>query len=213
MKTDLFQSCGHCWVFQICWHTECSTFTASSFRIWSSSTGIPSPPVVLFVVMLPMAHLTSHSRCLALGEWSHHREYLGCEDLFCTVLLCIFATFSCWAMLSKPLIPFSVDEWSCVPSLLFTWSQAIVEVMKMMATSFTRSYAHTDVLSAPNPAAGHHRPMPLPKTPGHSWASLCHNSWCMKTYADTKTQHLEISIDFNVSKWNKRDFRSKKQQR
>ena len=36
-KTDLFQSCGHCWVFQICWHTECSTFTASSFRIWHSS--------------------------------------------------------------------------------------------------------------------------------------------------------------------------------
>ena len=24
MKTDLFQSCGHCWVFQICWHVECS---------------------------------------------------------------------------------------------------------------------------------------------------------------------------------------------
>ena len=23
MKTDLFQSCGHCWVFQICWHIEC----------------------------------------------------------------------------------------------------------------------------------------------------------------------------------------------
>ena len=31
MKTDLFQSCGHCWVFQICCHIECSTFTASSF--------------------------------------------------------------------------------------------------------------------------------------------------------------------------------------
>ena len=41
MKTDLFQSCGHCWVFQICWHIEGSTFTASSFRIWNSSTGIP----------------------------------------------------------------------------------------------------------------------------------------------------------------------------
>ena len=27
----------------ICWHIECSTFTASSFRIWNSSTGIPSP--------------------------------------------------------------------------------------------------------------------------------------------------------------------------
>ena len=36
MKTDLFQSCGHCWVFQICWHIECSTITASSFRIWNS---------------------------------------------------------------------------------------------------------------------------------------------------------------------------------
>ena len=41
MKTDLSQSCDHCWVFQICWHIECSTFTALSFRIWNSSTGIP----------------------------------------------------------------------------------------------------------------------------------------------------------------------------
>ena len=40
MKTDLFQSYGHCGVFQICCHTECSTFTASSFRILNSSVGI-----------------------------------------------------------------------------------------------------------------------------------------------------------------------------
>ena len=66
MKTDLFQSCGHCWVFYICWHIECSTFTASSFRIWKSSTGIPSPPLALFIVMLPKAHLTSQSQsCFA----------------------------------------------------------------------------------------------------------------------------------------------------
>ena len=32
MKTDLFQSCGHCWAFQISWHIVCSTFTASSFE-------------------------------------------------------------------------------------------------------------------------------------------------------------------------------------
>ena len=62
MKTDLFQSCGHCWVFQICWHIECSTFTASFFRILNSSVGIPSPPLALFVVMLPKALLTSHSK-------------------------------------------------------------------------------------------------------------------------------------------------------
>ena len=58
----LFQFRGHCWVFQICWHIECSTFTASSSRVWNSSTGIPSPPVALFIVMLSQAHLTSHSR-------------------------------------------------------------------------------------------------------------------------------------------------------
>ena len=62
MKTDLFQSCGHCWVFQICWHIECSTLTASFFRIWNSSTGIPWRLLALFIVMLPKAHLTSHSR-------------------------------------------------------------------------------------------------------------------------------------------------------
>ena len=88
MKTDIFQSCGHCWDFQICWHTECSIFTASSFRIWNSSTGIPSPPLALFVVMLSKATWLHIPGCLALGQWSH-RDYLGREDLFCTVLLCI----------------------------------------------------------------------------------------------------------------------------
>ena len=62
MKTDLFQSCGHCWVLQTFFHIECSTFTASSFRIWNSSAGIPSPPLALFILMLSQAHLTSHSR-------------------------------------------------------------------------------------------------------------------------------------------------------
>ena len=59
---DLFQSCGHCSVFQVCWHIEDSTFPASSFGIWNSSDGIPSPALALFVAMLPTAHLTSHSR-------------------------------------------------------------------------------------------------------------------------------------------------------
>ena len=93
MKTDLFQSCGHCRVVQICWHIECSTFTASSFRISKSSAGIPSPPLAFFVVILPKAHFTFIPGCLALIEWSHHRDYLGCEDLFC-IVLCILATSS-----------------------------------------------------------------------------------------------------------------------
>ena len=48
-----FQSWGHFWVFQICWYFECCTLTASSFQIWNSSGGIPSPPLGLFVAMLP----------------------------------------------------------------------------------------------------------------------------------------------------------------
>ena len=62
METNLFQSCGLCWVFQICCHFECRILTAASFRIWNSSAGIPWPLLALFIVMLPEAHLTSHSR-------------------------------------------------------------------------------------------------------------------------------------------------------
>ena len=40
IKTDLFQSCGHCQVFPICWDIECSTLTTSSFMILKSSAGI-----------------------------------------------------------------------------------------------------------------------------------------------------------------------------
>ena len=57
-----FQSCGHCWVFQICWQIEYSTFTSSSFRSWNSSTGIPSLPLALFMVILSKVHLTLYSR-------------------------------------------------------------------------------------------------------------------------------------------------------
>ena len=92
MKTDLFQSCGHCWVFQICLHIECSTFTASSFRIWNSSTGILSPPLALLTVMLPKAHLTSYSRMFG-SRWVITPSWLSesWRSFFCTVL-CILAT-------------------------------------------------------------------------------------------------------------------------
>ena len=71
-------------------------FTASSLRIWNSSTGIPSPPLALFVVMLFKVHLTSHSRISTLGEWAHHRGYLGHENLFLysSVYYCYFVLIS-----------------------------------------------------------------------------------------------------------------------
>ena len=95
MKSDIFQSCGHCWVFQICWHIECSTFTASSFRIWNSSTGIPSPPLVLFVVIIPKALLISDSR-MSGSRWVSTPSWSSgsWRCFFCAVLLCILATSS-----------------------------------------------------------------------------------------------------------------------
>ena len=46
IKTFLFQSCGHCWVFQICWHVECNSLTQSSFRIWNSWNSVTSTSFV-----------------------------------------------------------------------------------------------------------------------------------------------------------------------
>ena len=93
MKTDLSQSFGQCQVFQICWHFECSTFTASSFRIWNSSAGILSPPLALFVVIVSKAHLTSHSR-ISGSRWVITPSWLCWSWRFCTGLQCILATSS-----------------------------------------------------------------------------------------------------------------------
>ena len=70
--------------------------------------------------MLPKAPLTSHYRMLSLGEWSHYRGYLGHEDLFCIVLLCILATSSYYLLL--PLGPYCFCYLFC-PYLheIFIW--------------------------------------------------------------------------------------------
>ena len=92
MKTDLFQFFDHCWIFQICWHTECSTFTTSSFRVWNSSARIPLPLLALFVVMLPKAHLSSHSE-MSGSRWVITPPWLsGSLWSFFIVLLYILAT-------------------------------------------------------------------------------------------------------------------------
>ena len=95
MKAEFFQSCGYCWVFQICWHIECSTFTASPFWVWNSSAGIPSPPLALFVVRRPKAHLTSHPR-MSGSRWVTTPLWLSglLRPFSGAFLLCIFATSS-----------------------------------------------------------------------------------------------------------------------
>ena len=58
------------------------------------------------------------------------------------------------------------------PPCCLTWGQTVVEVMKIMGTSYKRSHACTAALNALNPAAGHRQPTPTPETPGHSRTCL-----------------------------------------
>ena len=92
-KTDLFQPCGHCWVFQICWHVDCSTFTVSSFRV--------CPQLALFIVMFPKAHLTLHSRMSGSRSVITPWWLSGSLRSFYIVLLCILATYSTVHVVAK----------------------------------------------------------------------------------------------------------------
>ena len=124
MKTDFFQSCGHCWVFLICWHTECSTCTASPFGTWNSSTGIPSPPLALLVVTLPKANLTSDSR-MSGSRWVITPSWLsGSWRSF----LCNTSVYSCHLFLifsasvrSIPFLSFIVP--------IFAWNVPLVSLI------------------------------------------------------------------------------------
>ena len=63
----------------------------------------------------------------------------------------------------------------------------MVEVMKIMVTSLKMSHSHTATLSAYDPEAGHHQPMPPPEIPG----DLC---TCLH-------QFLVVSLLFSPGSW------------
>ena len=148
MKTNLFQTRGHCWIFQICWHIECSTFTASSFRIWKSSIGIPLLLLALFVVMLLKTCLTSHSMMSGSrlviapswlsGLWKSFFKFFFCVFLppllnifcFCSVHtisvlyrahLCMQCSLMSLIFLNRFLLFLCIDHWGRLShlSLLF----------------------------------------------------------------------------------------------
>ena len=123
-KNWAFPVLWHWWVFQICCHIECSTFTASSFRIWNSSTGIPSPPLALFPVMLPKAHLTSHSR-MSGSKWvttplrlsRSLRSFLYNSSVYSCHLFLIYST----SVRSRPFLSFFEP--------IFAWNVPLVSLI------------------------------------------------------------------------------------
>ena len=76
--------------FSVFWHSECSTLTASSFSIWNSSAGIPSPPLASFVVMLTKTLLSAHSR-MSGSRWVTTPSWLSRSlGHFFVQFLCVF---------------------------------------------------------------------------------------------------------------------------
>ena len=162
MKTDLFQSCGHCWVFQVCWHIECSTFTASSFRIWNSSTGIPLSPLALFVVMLSKAHLTSHSR-MSGSRWVITPSWLSWSW---SSFLCSSSVYSCHLFLISSAYVRSIPFLSFIEPI-FVWLCYSVQ--------FSRSVASDSLQPHESQHSRPHCPSP---TPGVHSDSCPLSQWC-----------------------------------
>ena len=124
MKTDLFQSCGHCRVFQICWHIECSTLTASSLWVWNSSAGIS---------FLRSTWLHS-SGYLTLDEWLHHRKLSGPlrPFLYSSVYSCHLFLISFASVRFLPFLSFMVPvlAWHiCLVSPVFLKSSLVFPIL------------------------------------------------------------------------------------
>ena len=141
MKTDLFQSCGHFWVFQICWHIECSAFTESSFRIWNSSTGVPSPPLALSIVMLPKAHLTSHSR-MSGSRWVFTLLWLsGSWRSF----MYSFSLYSCYLFLISSALVRPIPFLSLIEPI-FAWNVPLLSLIILkVLTQYANKYGKLSI--------------------------------------------------------------------
>ena len=111
--------------FPSLWHIECSTFTASSFRIWNSSAGIPSLPLALSVVKLPKAHLASQvrisgSRWVITPWWLSRslRPFLYSSSVYS----CHFLISSA-SVMSIPFLSFIVP--------IFAWNVSLVSLISL----------------------------------------------------------------------------------
>ena len=112
--------------FPVCWHIECSTFTASSFRIWNSSTGIPLPLLTLFLVMLPRALLTLHSE-MPGSRWMITPLWLsGSWRSF----LYSSSVYSCHVFLITSAYVRSIPFLSCIEPI-FAWNVSLVSLISL----------------------------------------------------------------------------------
>ena len=91
--------------------------------MWNSSTGIPSPPLALPVVILPKAHLISHSRMSGSGWVITDHDYLGHKDL-----LCSSSVYSCHLFLISSASFRSIPFLSFIEPI-FVWNVPLVSII------------------------------------------------------------------------------------
>ena len=93
--------------------------------------------------------------------------------------------------------------------MLLTWGPTMMEVMKIMVTSLKGSHACTATVRAPNPAAGHHPPMPTSETPKHPQTSLGQSpvwslffspgSWCTRFFCALQESISQSCVSYGSS--------------
>ena len=114
-KTDLFQSCGHCWVFQICWHIECSTLTHLQRCVNSKEYSAKKIINLISVLTIWWCSYVESSLVL-LNESVCYDQYILlaklCQPLTCFVLYskAIFACYSRYPLTSYFCIPVPYNE-------------------------------------------------------------------------------------------------------
>ena len=149
MKTHLFQSCGHCWVFQICWHIECSTFTVSSLKQlnWNSIT---STSFVLSKAHLTLYSRMSGSRWVITSSWLSGlwRSFLYSSSVYSYHLFLITSTsVRSIPFLSffEPIFAWNVPSWPRLTLVMPQphWGRSERSLIHMCTGIVQHSYAHS----------------------------------------------------------------------
>ena len=117
------------------WH-----FHSIIFRLWNSSAGILSPPLALFVVMLPEAHLTLHFS-MSGSSWVITPSWLSGSlrsFLYSSVYSCYHFFISSASVRSIPFLSFigPIFAWN-VPlvSLIFLKSYLVFPILLFFSIS------------------------------------------------------------------------------
>ena len=106
---------------------------SSPFRIWNCSGRIPSPPLALFIVMLPRPTWLHTPGCQALGEWPHHqwlsgslRAFLYSSEYSCHLFLISSASVQLLSHVQLFATPWTA---ACQASLSITNSWSLLKLM------------------------------------------------------------------------------------